>query len=67
MVAGTTEDVKVTILNLYAANEDCPQFFKKIASLLADKGKGMVLIGGDFNCILDRKLDRPKKKGRPYW
>ena len=27
MVVGTIEDVKVTILNLYAPNEDCPQFF----------------------------------------
>lgn len=56
MVVGTIERVKETILNLYAPIEDCPSFFKKIASLLAEKG--MISIGGDFNCILERKLDR---------
>lgn len=37
-------------------------FFKKIASLLAEKG--MISIGGDFNCILERELDR-LLKARP--
>ncbi len=44
MVVGTVGNVKVTILNLYAPNEDCPQFFKNLASRLAEKGRVMILI-----------------------
>lgn len=29
-----------------------------IASLLADKAKGLILIGGDFNCVLRPIVDR---------
>lgn len=58
MVIGTIGGTKITILNIYAPNEDCPNFFKKIAGLVADKGEGIILVGGDFNCILNTKLDR---------
>lgn len=33
-------------------------FKKKIATLLADKSEGVIIVGGDFNCTLDSKLDR---------
>lgn len=43
-----------------------PFFFKKrIAAPLADKGEGIILIGGDFNCILNTKLDRLPVTIRP--
>lgn len=58
MIIGTIGGTKITILNVYAPNEDCPYFFKKIAGLVADKGEGIILVGGDFNCILNTKLDR---------
>ncbi|KAM7369499.1 hypothetical protein PAMP_000739 [Pampus punctatissimus] len=58
IVIGTIGGSKVTLVNLYAPNEDCPNFFKMIASLLADKAEGIILIGGDFNCILRQNVDR---------
>jgi len=58
MVVGTIAGIKITILNIYAPNEDYPQFFKNVFSLLAQKGEGMYLIGGDFNCVLDSHADR---------
>lgn len=58
MVVGTIGGLKITILNVYAPNEDCPHFFKKIAHLLAECGEGLVLIGGDFNCVVNNKLDK---------
>ena len=58
MVRGTIDGIKITLLNLYAPNEDCIDFFKNIATLLADKADGIVLIGGDFNCILRQNMDR---------
>lgn len=33
-------------------------FFKKIATLLAEKSEGIIIVGGDFNCTLNPKLDR---------
>lgn len=58
MVIGTLGGTKITLLNLYAPNEGCTIFLKNIASLIADKSEGIILIGGDFNCILSRTLDR---------
>lgn len=58
MVIGPLGGTKVPLLNLYAPNGDCKEFFKNIASLIADKSEGIILIGGDFNCILSRTLDR---------
>lgn len=58
MVIGCVGGIKITLLNLYAPNEDCPNFFKNIASLLADKAEGIILIGGDFNCVLRASVDR---------
>ena len=58
MVVGTIAGLKITILNAYAPNEDCPQFFKKLAHLIADNGEGILLMGGDLNCILSNRLDK---------
>ena len=57
MVIGTIGGPKITLVNLYAPNEDCPNFFKIIASLLVDKAEGIILIGGDFNCVLRQTVD----------
>ena len=58
VVIGTIGGTKITLVNLYAPNEDCPNFFKMITSLLANKAEGIILIGGDFNCVLRQTLDR---------
>lgn len=58
LVKGEINGTKVTLLNLYAPNEDSTIFFKDIASLLADTMDGVVLIGGDFNCVLRQNMDR---------
>lgn len=58
MVIGNIGGTKITLLNLYAPNEDSPDFFKSIASLIADKSEGAILVGGDFNCVLRASVDR---------
>ena len=64
MVIGTIGGTKITMFNLYAPNEDDACFFKKVASLLADKAEGIILIGGDFNCVVRQTMDRlPKEVG----
>uniref|UniRef100_A0A671TK67 Uncharacterized protein n=1 Tax=Sparus aurata TaxID=8175 RepID=A0A671TK67_SPAAU len=44
MVKGTIGGTKITLVNLYAPNEDCPNFFKMMASLLGDKAEGTILL-----------------------
>lgn len=48
MVIGSVGGIKITLLNLYAPNEDSPSFFRNIASLIADKAVGNILGGGDL-------------------
>ena len=69
VVIGTIGGTKITLVNLYAPNEDCPNFFKMMASLLADKAEGIISIGGDFNCVLRQtvKIQIGPKKHFKYW
>lgn len=46
MLIGTIGEKRFTFLNLYAQNEDCPLFFKKIVSRLADEGEGIIMVEG---------------------
>lgn len=58
LVKGSVCGVTVPMLNIYAPNESNPTFFKKISEMIAEKTEGVVLIGGDFNCILSNRMDR---------
>lgn len=58
MVIGEIGGIKITMLNLYAPNEDCPKFFKEVASVLAEKAVGIILVAGDFNCMIRPYLDK---------
>lgn len=40
-------------------------FIKKIAALITENGEGLLIIGGDFNCILNNRLDRLPVSTRP--
>lgn len=65
MVIGTIGGLKITILNVYAPNEDCPNFFKKLAYIVADNREGIFLMGGDFNCVLNNRLDKLPTSSKP--
>lgn len=58
MVIGSIGEIALTILNVYAPNEDDPGFFGEVAQLLAGHSKGITIIGGDFNCVVNRYLDK---------
>ena len=51
------EDLIVRLINLYAPNNDEPQFFQKLDSLIQDDGDKLI-IGGDFNLVLDLGKDK---------
>lgn len=55
LVTGYIYSLHVTLLNVYAPNFDDPAFFSKIFNLLPNTH---IIIGGDFNCMLDSFLDK---------
>ncbi len=44
-------------MNLYGPNNDDPNFYNNVFLLISSL-QGAIIIGGDFNCTLDPKLDR---------
>ena len=52
---------RITLANIYAPHEDNPNFFKDLFNQLQDFQCDKVIMGGDFNLVLD--LDRDKKGG----
>ena len=50
-------DYLITIVAIYAPNQDCPAFFTEIEKLLKDRGEHKIIVG-DFNLTLDVDLDR---------
>lgn len=53
------------VVGTIVPNEDRPMFIKKIAVPVTEKGEGLLIIGGDFNCILKNRLDRLPVSTRP--
>ena len=62
IVSGLLYSTKVTLANIYAPNWDDHNFVSKIISLLPDLNTYELILGGDFNCVLDTKLDRSSPK-----
>ena len=50
----------ITLVNVYAPNENDPNFFKILAEHIEDFQKDGIIIGGDFNVVLD---EQKGKKG----
>lgn len=57
--------IPLTIFNIYAPNEICQRhdFFCEVTKKL-ENAKGRIVVTGDFNCILDRFLDRTKSDSK---
>ena len=53
----------ITLTNIYAPNEDDPAFFKNLLDHLQDFERDEIIIGGDFNLVLD--VEKDKKGGLP--
>ena len=47
----------VTLVAIYAPNEDKPQFFQEITKLMRDRQENKIIVG-DFNLTLNIELDR---------
>ena len=42
-----------TIVNIYGPNEDCPSFFERIGERLEEIGTDNLIVGGDFNFVMN--------------
>lgn len=58
IVNGMIDGVWVTMCNVYAPNDNKPQFIKNIVSVITERAKGPLLVGGDFNCSISLLLDK---------
>ena len=46
-----------TLINLYGPNDDTPSFYKQVDKILQKYPQENVIIGGDFNFVIDRIQD----------
>uniref|UniRef100_A0A3Q3MSN2 Endonuclease/exonuclease/phosphatase domain-containing protein n=1 Tax=Mastacembelus armatus TaxID=205130 RepID=A0A3Q3MSN2_9TELE len=58
IVYGQLLDTPVILCNIYAPNSDRPDFFHNLSQLVLEPGSAQMILGGDFNQILDQDLDR---------
>lgn len=62
IVIGEIQNISLTLVNIYAPNTDNPVFFQKVFALIPDMSQTNLIIGGDFNTVLDAYLDRSSTK-----
>ena len=55
------EDIRFTLTNIYAPNDDNPDFFKNCVEMIEQFENNSKIIAGDFNLVMD--LDMDKKGG----
>lgn len=58
IVVGCLLDKQVILVNIYAPNFDDSNFFNKVFNSIPIADGYELIIGGDFNCVLDTYLDR---------
>ena len=52
------EELELIIINVYGPNRDDATFYQKIGTLLENNEAENIIIGGDFNVILNPELDK---------
>lgn len=58
IVTGKISNFPVILANVYAPNWDNDNFFRHLFSVLPDTSSQHLILGGDFNCWINPKLDR---------
>ena len=51
-------ETEITLVNIYGSNSDDPTFFQKLESFCAEKDGNNLIIGGDFNLVIDPDIDK---------
>ena len=58
IVRGLLNEIPVTLINVYGPNFDDPGFFLALFRVIPNLSGSKVIIGGDFNCVMDPLTDR---------
>lgn len=58
LIKGMLYGQELTLLNVYAPNEDNPKFMMDIISLFNQYNTDFGIVAGDFNCHMDSNLDK---------
>lgn len=58
LIKGMLYGQELTLLNIYAPNEDNPKFMMDIISLFNQYNTDFGIVAGDFNCHMDSNLDK---------
>lgn len=58
LVNGSICGVTVSLLNMYTPNDNNSKFFKRVGELILEKATRIILIRGDFNCVMSDRLDK---------
>ena len=58
LVTVKINDTAITLINVYGPNIDDDRFFVELHNLVLDHGEEPYIIGGDFNTVIDAKLDK---------
>lgn len=57
--------MEISLVNVYAPNGDEPGFIRNIFNVILQHSVGILLMGGDFNCILSRYADKGPNTSAP--
>lgn len=58
LLNGTIDGIQVSLMNIYAPNEDDPEFIRTIFNLTLQHSSGILLKGGDYNCVMSQFKDK---------
>lgn len=56
LINGCIDGIDISLMNVYAPNEDRPTFIKKNFNVITQHSFGILVMGGDFNCIMSQHL-----------
>ena len=65
IINGVLHGKEITIMNLYCPPNYSPDFLTKAFSEFAEIASPLALVGGDFNCLLNPRLDRHPPRNSP--
>lgn len=65
LVNGSIDGIQVSFMNIYAPNVDEPGFISKIFNTILQHSSGILLLGGDFNCVMSQLMDRQPTSKTP--